>query len=269
MFLNLPREIRDVIYGLLYREVRYHCTWSRDHDMHELNLAVVDINVENAPLYDVLLVSRQVHDEYKEDLQSRRFSATVATKPFPKQHPLQYKVSDKEHMDAAVSHLSDVKLLILNNFPGHGFWTIVASLAEFVVSKASNLQTIQIGTKLDSPRVAIHRDVHRPEYWAAYETATHPMFRLESPPAFIAEDFALSVYGEGYHSGYAKIPRLNKLILRSGETDMDARQYFVARMGLYVYARAGESVKLINKSTLVEQWPTSGFLWSSWTIRQI
>jgi hypothetical protein len=269
MLLSLPREIRDMIYGYLFCEIHYDCQWSRDHHMHELDVAVVDVNLENAPLYSMLLTSRQIHDEYKEELDSRRFSATVATKPFPNQHALHCRFSEKHHIEDALSRLRDVNLLILNHFPGHGFWIVVASLAEFLVPKAPRLRNIQIGTKLDSPKVALHRDQHRPEYWAAYETATHPMFRLESPPLFIAEGFALSVYGAGYHSGYATTSRLTKFPTRPDETEMDNSQLVVARMGLYAFSRAGERVKLMDKSTLVEQWPTSGFMWSCWTVRQM
>jgi hypothetical protein len=265
--LNLPREIRDMIYDRLNHEIRYDWPWSKDNRMEELDVDVVEIHLENAPSIGTLLVNKQLHDEYVEHLKSRRISATIATKPFPKRLALPSRVFGKHRAEAALSHLHNVNLLILNHFPEHGIWPIVARFADSLVSKAPLLQTVQIGTKLSSPNVAIHRNMHLPNYWTAYEAATHPMFRLESPPARLVNDLALAMYGEGYHCGHAKTSRASKLIPRPGESEMDGTQYFVERMGVYAYARAGESVKLMDRSVLVEQWPSSGFRWSGWTIR--
>jgi hypothetical protein len=267
--LILPREIRDMIYEYLYHEIRYNWPWSRDNHMEEISFDVVDMNLKNVPLFNVLFVNKQVHDEYKENLKSRHFSATIATKPFPKQFALRRRVHDKARAETALSHLHEANLLILNHFPEHEFWSIAARLTKYFVSKAPKLQTIQIGTKLSCPNVAIHRDVHRADFWPRYEAATHPMFRLESPPALLADGFALTRYGEGYHTGYAKTSRLSKLTPRICESEMDVVEYFVARMGVYAYARAGVSVKLIDKNVLVEQWPTSGFLWNCWTVHEV
>jgi hypothetical protein len=195
--------------------------------MHEDNVVVVDIDLKNAHFYNAFLTSRHVHDEYKEELNSRRFSATFGTKPFQNQHALHDRVREEHHMEDASSHHHNVNLFIFNHFSGHGLWSIVANLVKYLLSKAPRLRSIQIGTKLDSPKVAFHKDVHRPEYWAAHDTATHPMFRLELPPAFIAETSALDVCGEGYHCGYAKASRLNKFTTHTNEAKMDTSQYFV------------------------------------------
>jgi hypothetical protein len=266
-FLNLPREIRDMIYDHLHHEIRYNWPWSKDNRMEELDVDIVEMNLENAPSIRALLVNKQVHDEYEEILKFRRFSATIATRPFPKRFAFSHKVFEKHRAEAALSHLHDVNVLILNHFCEHGIWTIVAKLAEFLVSKAPRLETMQIGTQLSSPNVAIHRDMHRPNYWMKYEAATHPMFRLESPPAFLAKDFALAIYGEGYRSGRAKTSRQSKLMPRPDESEMGDVQYFVERMGVYTYARAGANVRLMDKSVLVEQWPSSAVYWSCWTVR--
>jgi hypothetical protein len=145
-------------------------------------------------------------------------------------------------MEDTLSHLHNVNLSIFNHFPGHGLRSIVASLAEFLLSKAPRLRSIQIGTKLDSPKVALHKDVHQPEHWAAYDTATHPMFRIESPSVLIAEISVLSVCGEGDHCGYEKASRMNKFTTRTDEVQMNSSQYFVTRVGVYAFSIAGERV---------------------------
>jgi hypothetical protein len=241
-----------MVYGYLYHDIRYLWPWQRNFRTEDLD--IVDMNIDNAPCTNALLINRQIQSEYQESLNTRRFLATIATKPLPKRFALVKRVTDQRLAEIAVAKVRDVHILVLNNWPEHPFWTVVGSFVELLVSKAQRLQTLQIGTQLASPNPILHRDVYRPGYWETFDAATHPMFHLQSPPPALSDDFALRTRGEGYQLSYIKPKRHLKALPRPGEPEATVIEHAVARVGVYAYARTGENVALMDKNIITEQW---------------
>jgi hypothetical protein len=250
--LTLPREIRDMVYGYLCHDVRYLWPWQRNFRTEDLD--IVDICIDNAPCTNALLINRKIQSEYQESLNTRRYLATIATKPLPKRFALVKRVIDQRLAETAVSQVRVVHILILNNWPEHPFWTVVGSFVELLVSKAPRLQSLQIGTQLASPNPILHRDVYRPGYWETFDAATHPMFHLQAPPPALADDFTLRIRGEGYQLTYVKPSRHHKILPRLGEPDASVIQHSVARVGAYAFAKAESNVVLMDKEIITEQW---------------
>jgi hypothetical protein len=67
--LALPREIRNKIYSRLAHDVTFR-------DEYQLSCNHMFIKIKNAPLPQLLLVNRQLHNEYKEH--SNNLSAQIA-----------------------------------------------------------------------------------------------------------------------------------------------------------------------------------------------
>ena len=57
--LALPREIRNDIYSRLAHDVTFR-------DEYQLSCNHIFVKIKNAPLPQLLLVNRQLHNEYKE-----------------------------------------------------------------------------------------------------------------------------------------------------------------------------------------------------------
>jgi len=250
--LFLPREIRDIVYGYLRHDIRYLWPWQSNFRTEDLD--IVDMSIENAPCTNALLINRQLHAEYQESLNTRRFLATIATKPLPKRFALVKRVIDPGLARLAISQVRDVHILVLNNWPEHPFWTVVGSFVELLVSKAPRLKTIQIGTQLASPNPILHRDVYRSGFWETFDAATHPMFHLQSPPDQLAGEFTLRIRGEGYQLRGLKPSRHQKLLPRPGEPEATVLNHSVARVGAYAYGRPEEKVTLMDKDIITEQW---------------
>jgi hypothetical protein len=66
--LALPRELRDNIYTLLTHNLVFK-------DNYQLSYNKISVAIRGAPVAQLLLVNRQLHDEYKETI---RCSAHIA-----------------------------------------------------------------------------------------------------------------------------------------------------------------------------------------------
>lgn len=59
--LTIPREIRDNIYSHLHQPVTCNWTWEQSGRSYEISM-----QINNAPLFDVFFVNRQLYDEYSD-----------------------------------------------------------------------------------------------------------------------------------------------------------------------------------------------------------
>ncbi len=65
--LTLPREIRDKTYSHLHRVVKL--PWLMSGDFENIDSRVIlEVQVDNLPLHEMLLVNHCLHDEYLESL---------------------------------------------------------------------------------------------------------------------------------------------------------------------------------------------------------
>jgi len=213
------------------------------------------MSFDNAPLISALLVSSQMHAEYQEALEFRRYAATITADSVYKRQSLEARSKSEDRSIASISHLRSITLFTTPQ-PEGAFWMAIESFAkEMIADHAPRLETLQIALRIMAEvNPMVHGHMRRNNYIANYEACTHPLFRLRSPPPTLPGEMALVRRGEGYLLGHDK-HSTTYFMPFPGQVEKDHVKHAVARVGMYGYTKLGSIETLMEKRDVVERWP--------------
>ena len=141
-FLSLPREIRDGVYDYLHQQVTFDLTFRFTRHRVVVNSA----RFENAPLRSVLLVCRQIYNEYRQSSCFRNLSIFIflnsVSGSLCRQAPK--NINNGVDFNRAILLLRSVTIFVYNWLKPTHRWDQTTQYIQGLKSKAARLSSVRL-----------------------------------------------------------------------------------------------------------------------------
>jgi hypothetical protein len=254
--LDLPRELRDILYGYLHQEIETEWPWST------YTGCPGKLTFKNAPLPSLLFVHSQLHAEYLE-ADCFRKPCTILDlceindifdpdsdsnfdcegNEDKNEHPWTYgdrtwNVGDLKRkarvFSSVFAHALELRVFIKMRFdsaPPNVFWLGVEHPIVAMIFRASHLTVIHIALQV------VQGDCLTPEGDSPPVVGTDENTTDHEHPANAVAGLHLNRYGHGHQVGFGVLlsPRLGRRIMFT---------HYVASFGAYTFTKEGQSAQL-------------------------
>ncbi|KAF2821434.1 hypothetical protein CC86DRAFT_448886 [Ophiobolus disseminans] len=254
--LNLPRELRDRIYGYLDHRIDFN--WDRDCIIAprgtEGDVQLVEpvpIRLENCPLAHVFRIHPRIYHEYQEMYETgltALIDPSLHTLGPPRFQPLRNSTARSNAVLIRIRHVSLFLTIHAQTTSSSLDWEDQLGLLRALKSKAPQLLTLRVAVRqqyhLSSGPTVSDKNLEKVLFSATERLNAARIIRFlpQMPDAF--GDMFMVQRGEGYHVGHGgtyqidlqyMTPRLLVTAIHPGRSYI--MNHGIRKVGVYMYAR--------------------------------